>query len=262
VITDTWGFIYRMTSIDATPTVSVITVTYNNAPGLQATLASLARLAVRPSEVIIIDGRSSDGTTAVIESHRGQLPIRFVSEPDAGIYDAMNKGQRLANGHLLHYLNAGDMVWGEPYLSLDGPCLLPTRICTPDGGLVFEDFVKLQGYGYCHQGLILPRSHERYNTALRIAADLEMIIATFPQGLGELKRAGSGGVQFFLGGVSSTRRRGRDREVYGVAFRSLPLPQAVRLAAAVFLKGLVPAGLRQLLARRLARSNAGQNEAT
>ena len=251
-----------MTSIDTAKTVSVITVTYNNAPGLRATLASLAKLSAPPLEVIVIDGRSSDDTPAVIENHRGQLPIHFVSEADAGIYDAMNKGQRLAKGHLVHYLNAGDVVWGEPYLSLDGPCLLPTRICTPEGGQVFEDFVKLHGYGYCHQGLILPRGHERYNTLLRIAADLEMIIATFPQGLGRLKWARSGGVQFFLGGVSSTRRRGRDREIYGVVFRSLPLPKAAWLAAVVFLKGLVPVGLRQRLARGLARSNAGQNEAT
>jgi glycosyltransferase involved in cell wall biosynthesis len=262
MITETRGFIYRMTSTDTAPTVSVITVTYNNAPGLHSTLASLAALSVPPSEVIVIDACSSDDTPAVIERHRGQLPIRFVSEPDAGIYDAMNKGQRLARSQLLHYLNAGDVVWGEPYLSLDGPCLLPTRICSPEGGLVFEDFVKLDGYGYCHQGLLLPRDHERYNTQLRIAADLEMIIATFPQGLGALKRASSGGVQFFLGGVSSMRRRKRDREIYGIALRRLPLPQAARLAAAVFLKGLVPGGLRQRLARGLARSNADQNDAT
>lgn len=239
--------------------ISVITVTYNNAAGLRATLASLACLSVAPTEVVIVDGLSSDETSEVMQAYCDRLPIRFVCERDDGIYDAMNKGQRLARSLLVHYLNAGDVVWGEPYAEVAGPCLLPTRICDADGAPVFEDFVKLRGYGYCHQGLILPRGHEPYNAALRIAADFEMIVGTFPQGLASLPRATRGGVMFHLGGVSSTLRRSRDREICSVLFRRLPAPKAAWMAVAIFMKGLVPGALRRRLARRLGGAGTRQN---
>ena len=91
--------------------VSVVTVTKNNAKGLAQTLQSLMPLRHPPAEVLVIDSLSDDATGSVIESHRGKLNIRHVRESDQGIYDAMNKGQRLARSAWLHYLNAGDEVW-------------------------------------------------------------------------------------------------------------------------------------------------------
>jgi glycosyltransferase involved in cell wall biosynthesis len=242
----------------AATAVSVVTVTYNNAPGLRASLSSLARLKVAPAEIVVVDGLSGDDTRSVVQAYCDRLPIRIVSERDDGIYDAMNKGQRLVRGPLVHYLNAGDEVWGEPYAGITGPCLLSTRICDADGQAVFDDFIKLRGYGYCHQGLVLPKDHEPYNLSLSIAADLEMIIGTFPRGLMSLPRASGGGVQFFLGGVSSTRRRTRDREICGVLFRRLPAHEAAWIAAGVLMKGFIPGGLRMKLAQRLSRGGAGQ----
>lgn len=231
---------------------SVITVTYNNAAGLAATLGSLSSLKRKPFEVIVIDGLSSDDTRGVVDRYRAALPIKFVSEPDQGIYDAMNKGQRLARGDLLHYLNAGDTVWGDPYADASEPCLLPTRICEVDGRPVFEDFVKLFGYGYCHQGMLLPRNHEPYNTTLRIVADLEMVIGTFPDGLRSLPRTTGGGVKFFLGGVSSEHRNARDQEIRSVFHRRLPFVRYSTLSVALLLKAMMPGALRKSIARGLA----------
>ncbi len=235
------------------PRISVVTVTYNNAAGLSSTLESVAALQEKPFEILVIDAGSTDDTSVVVERHLPGLPIRFVSEPDRGIYDAMNKGQRLARGDLLHYLNAGDMVWGEPYRQVEAPCLLRARICSPAGEVIFEDFVKVAGYSYCHQGMILPTRHEPYNTGLQVVADLEMVIGTYPQGLNVLPRQAHGGVNFFLGGVSSSQRALRDREIRAVLMRRLPLFRACAISLALALKSLMPGGLRQQIARVLAR---------
>lgn len=234
--------------------ISVVTVTYNNAAGLNATLDSVASLKEKPFEILVIDGASSDHTPAVIERYQGALPIRFISEPDSGIYDAMNKGRDLAKGELLHYLNAGDTVWGEPYREVEGPCLLPARICSPSGDLIFKDFIKVAGYSYCHQGMILPACHEPYNTGLRVVADLEMVIGTYPRGLHLLPRSMHGGVDFFLGGVSSLQRALRDREIRAVLMRRLPFGRAFGISVVLAIKAMVPVALRHRLVRLLARS--------
>src|SRR5206468_3782550 len=152
----------------------------------------------------------------VIDRFNRTLAIRHVNEADDGIYDAMNKGQALVRGSFVHYLNAGDTVWGEPYRELAQPVRLPTTIVTEAGQPVFNDFVKLLGFGYCHQGLVLPRTHEPYNSRLRVAADVEMLIGSFPAGIKSLPESATGGVTFFLGGVSSTKRLARDLEILGV----------------------------------------------
>jgi glycosyltransferase involved in cell wall biosynthesis len=231
------------------PAVSVVTVTLNNADGLQATLQSVVALTVRPLEILVIDGLSTDGTEAVVAHFDSMLPIRYVREADHGIYDAMNKGQRLARGQLLHYLNAGDLVWGEPYLDASSPRLLPTRIARADGQHFIDDFVKLLGYGYCHQGVLLPRGHAAYNAGLRVAADIEMLMQTFPRGLRTLPSSSAGGVTFRLGGVSSTRRADRDREILDAFARHKG--HWFHAAAWMLIRGkaLMPASVRRGLAR-------------
>ncbi len=87
-------------------TFSIITVTRNNRSGLQITANSLQTQTCRDFEWIIIDGDSSDGTKDDLPG----LPARTLSEPDGGIYDAMNKGIPLAQGQYILFLNAGDQL--------------------------------------------------------------------------------------------------------------------------------------------------------
>lgn len=89
--------------------ISVITVCYNCAATLADALQSVAGQSWPDVEHIVIDGASTDGTKAVIERYRAGLAA-VVSEPDAGIYDAMNKGLRLATGELVGFLNADDVL--------------------------------------------------------------------------------------------------------------------------------------------------------
>jgi glycosyltransferase involved in cell wall biosynthesis len=90
--------------------LSIITVTLDNAEGLRKTLESVARFLDDPSvEVIVVDGNSADDTLKVVESFRRES-LTFLSEPDDGVYDAMNKGARLSRGAYLMWLNSGDTL--------------------------------------------------------------------------------------------------------------------------------------------------------
>jgi len=89
--------------------LSVITVCRNEATRIQRTLDSVIRQSDQEFEWIIVDGASSDGTLACLEPHRNRI-TRLISEPDKGIYDAMNKGLRLAQGTYVLFLNAGDWL--------------------------------------------------------------------------------------------------------------------------------------------------------
>ena len=87
--------------------VTVITVTYNSLSTLRETLASVAAQTHTDLEHIVIDGGSTDGTVAMLEA-AGPTGPRWVSERDGGIYDAMNKGLRMATGELIGFLNSDD----------------------------------------------------------------------------------------------------------------------------------------------------------
>ncbi len=93
--------------------LSVITVCFNAEKEIKKTLASVVSQSAQIFEYIIVDGASTDGTMAVVDSFRPAfedrgIPLRVISEKDRGIYDAMNKGVRLSSGTWLNFMNAGD----------------------------------------------------------------------------------------------------------------------------------------------------------
>lgn len=92
-------------------TFTLITVTYNAEQTLERTLRSVAEQTYPHIEHILIDGASKDRTLEVARIH-GQHLAKVVSEPDRGLYDAMNKGLRLATGDYVCFLNAGDKLHG------------------------------------------------------------------------------------------------------------------------------------------------------
>jgi glycosyltransferase len=96
--------------------VTVITVTYNSATTIVEALESVARQSHPDIEHIVVDGGSTDGTQALIAAHGARL-ARVVSEADDGIYDAMNKGLRLARGELVGFLNSDDTLAGDDVIA-------------------------------------------------------------------------------------------------------------------------------------------------
>ncbi|MEM6845176.1 MAG: glycosyltransferase family 2 protein [Bacteroidota bacterium] len=89
------------------PLFSIVTVVYNDATNLEKTIQSIISQNFRNYEYIIIDGGSTDATLQVIKKYQKYINY-WSSEPDKGIYDAMNKGIAVADGDYLNFLNAGD----------------------------------------------------------------------------------------------------------------------------------------------------------
>lgn len=89
------------------PKLSIITINYNNLEGLQRTIASVVNQTWKEFEYIVIDGGSTDGSGEYIASQTKNIDY-WVSEPDKGIYNAMNKGIAKATGEYLLFLNSGD----------------------------------------------------------------------------------------------------------------------------------------------------------
>lgn len=96
--------------------ISVITVVFNGENTIADAIASVASQDYQHVEHIVIDGASTDRTRDIIEDHRSSIDV-FVSEPDQGIYDAMNKGIRLATGAVIGLLNADDVYQDSTVLS-------------------------------------------------------------------------------------------------------------------------------------------------
>lgn len=91
--------------------LSIITINRNNASGLEKTLQSVADQTFKEFEYIIIDGASTDGSVDVIKRYESEFAhLRWISEPDLGIYNAMNKGIRMASGDYIQILNSADCL--------------------------------------------------------------------------------------------------------------------------------------------------------
>ena len=88
-------------------TITIITVSYNCAPVIPHCLSSVVSQSFADLEHVVVDGGSTDKTLGVLQAHCSQLSV-LVSEPDDGIYDAMNKGIALASGDIIGFLNADD----------------------------------------------------------------------------------------------------------------------------------------------------------
>ena len=94
---------------------SIITVNFNNKEGLRKTIESVIRQSFRDFEYIVIDGGSTDGSADILKEYDAQIDY-WVSEPDKGIYNAMNKGIVQAKGEYLNFMNSGDYFYDNQVL--------------------------------------------------------------------------------------------------------------------------------------------------
>ena len=92
--------------------VTIITVVYNGIDLLPGTMQSVFDQTYPNIEYIIIDGNSTDGTQELIRDHEDKITV-WISEPDKGLYDAMNKGIKMATGDFLWFMNAGDRIFAK-----------------------------------------------------------------------------------------------------------------------------------------------------
>ena len=99
--------------------LTIITINRNNATGLEKTMESVLKQTCRDFEYVVVDGASTDDSVVVIRRYAEQFGerIKWVSEPDKGIYNAMNKGIRMATGEYVEFLNSGDRLASEDVVS-------------------------------------------------------------------------------------------------------------------------------------------------
>lgn len=103
--------------MDTAVKISVITVCYNAESVIEKTIRSVLGQTYEDLEYIIVDGASKDHTPDIIEGYLADTRVKYLSEPDKGIYDAMNKGAGMATGDYLEFLNAGDVLADDQVLS-------------------------------------------------------------------------------------------------------------------------------------------------
>ena len=108
-------------------TLSIITINYNNKEGLQKTITSVVSQTVKEFEWVVIDGGSTDGSKELIEKYTDHIDY-YVSEPDKGIYNAMNKGIHASHGKYLQFLNSGDSLHDNDTIERVLPLLKDTDI--------------------------------------------------------------------------------------------------------------------------------------
>lgn len=143
-----------MHNIHPHPKFSIITVTYNAEKVLEDTIQSIVTQSYKNVEYIIVDGGSTDGTLTIVNKYKEHIHT-IVSEPDKGLYDAMNKGIKLATGDYLCFLNAGDGLHEDDTLlrivhSLTGTIL-------PDVIYGETDIVDDEGHSFTSDVFLLPK---------------------------------------------------------------------------------------------------------
>jgi glycosyltransferase involved in cell wall biosynthesis len=183
----------KKTNRNKQPVVSVITVVFNGIDTLERTIKSVINQTYRHIEYIIIDGDSIDGTHNIIKRYESCIS-KWISEPDDGIYDAMNKGINIATGDYFWFINSGDEIaepdtlqkvlenqnyadvyYGDTVMVDINNQVIGNRRLTPPENLTWKDL--RNGMLVSHQSIIVSRKvAKNYNTNYRFSADFEWML--------------------------------------------------------------------------------------
>lgn len=186
--------------------LSVITVCYNALEDLKKTVDSVLNQTFREFEYVVIDGNSSDGTKEFLASKEAdfaenEIPFCWISEPDRGIYDAMNKGANMAKGEYVNYMNAGDSFYDAQSLSK-----FFSHITSSDSGVLYGDTMVTYRFGsgiakaedykrdnpimpFCHQSCFVKTAlmrQFRFDESYRIIADHDLFYRMSEAGVSQL----------------------------------------------------------------------------
>lgn len=179
--------------------LSIITINYNNKEGLYRTLESVRLQRCKDFEYIVIDGGSNDGSVDLLHKYEQDIDY-WVSEPDRGIYEAMNKGVNKASGKYCLFLNSGDWLHSDavvelsqPYLELDKDLLIGYQISAHRDGHRRRynqhdmGLLSMWRFIYCsipHQSTFIKRElllEFRYDEDLKIVSDWKFFIGLFAE---------------------------------------------------------------------------------
>ncbi len=231
------------------PKISVITVCRNARNALEKTIKSVKGQSYGDIEYIVIDGASTDGSSEYLESLGDKIDI-LVSEPDRGIYDAMNKGIARASGEWLIFMNAGDTFASDNTLD--------SIFSSPDDysgyGIIYGDVIKTGIDGiprrkkaepphnshrmfFCHQSSLIRRTDALstpFDTRYRMSADLCQM-KTLLKKEGKFKQIGMPIAVFDTSGVSNSRRSDGLRENIAIVSRTDSLFSKIKLLLRLYI---------------------------
>lgn len=179
--------------------VTVVTVTYNCEKTLEETMQSVFSQNYPHIEYIIVDGKSKDGTMQIVTKYKESL-AKYISEPDKGIFDAMNKGIDLASGRWIIFMNAGDRFASSTTISdvfnndiPDNTGFIFGGLLTHRGECRIKPFMyskhKYASMGICHQSIFVRTDlakEIKFDTTYRYAADYNMVRQIYNQGYGHV----------------------------------------------------------------------------
>jgi len=183
-------------SLDDKPLITVVTVVYNGEEFLEETILSVINQTYENVEYIIIDGGSTDGTLDIIKKYDAQIDY-WVSEPDGGIYDAMNKGITLATGEWINFMNAGDSFYTDKVLReiFESEISLEVDIFYGNYNVIYPAKKRIRKAGnhanmwkgsqICHQSSFIRCSLHKQNlfdTKTGIVADFRFFYESYQQG--------------------------------------------------------------------------------
>jgi glycosyltransferase involved in cell wall biosynthesis len=216
------------------PKLSVITVVYNGVRDIERTMLSVLNQTYPNIEYLVIDGNSNDGTLDIIKKYQGR--IKLISERDTGIYDAMNKALKVANGDYVLFMNAGDEIYapdtvakvfataddadiyyGETEMINDkGESLGQRRHKAPEK-FTWRSFK--YGMSVSHQAIYIRRSlTDQYNERYHLSADIDWIIRAAKKAKKIVKVDGYV-AKYLVGGMSKQKHKQSLLERYAIMNR-------------------------------------------
>ena len=179
--------------------VTVVTAVLNDAGHIEQTILSVISQTDIEIEYIIVDGGSKDGTLELIGKYKDKISL-LISEPDRGVYDAMNKGIKYSTGDFVYFINSGDVLLNPSILSKIKLEELKERNAIIYGNVVvaygniealekprpfFNSKMKFKGIGICHQSMFFPGElirNEKYDLSYNIAADYDLAYRLWRKG--------------------------------------------------------------------------------
>lgn len=235
--------------MEQSPKISVITVCRNALGPLKKTVESVIRLSYDNIEYVVIDGASTDGSREYLESLGDKIDI-LVSEPDKGIYDAMNKGIARASGEWLIFMNAGDTFADDKTLS----SIFSAPADYSGYGIIYGDVIKTGADGmprrkiaepphnshrmfFCHQSSFIRRTDAistPFDTRYRMSADLCQMKTLLRNGV-KFKQIDLPVSVFDTSGVSNSRRSDGLRENIAIVCRTDTLFTKIKLLPRLYI---------------------------
>jgi len=200
--------------------ISIITVCRNAEASIEATIQSVIKQTCKDIEYIIIDGASTDGTLSIIDRYKDQID-KIISEPDKGLYDAMNKGIKEASGEFVYFLNSEDILLHENVISVVAKKLKHSKEDIIYGDILLAN--KKIGNGYltqqnkvnkfyffkqtlAHQSVFTRKTAfdkiGDYKSNYKVVSDFEWFLRALKSDL-TFKHIDIIVAMFFLGGISS-----------------------------------------------------------